>query len=199
MNPPRLQWITFKEIQKSGDFITIFIFCKQLPDSDTFIHCFTIKIAWNKSLGILALHTSLSQRSTLPERIYQQDLYHLRANPFSYFQTYLIPLLYFLSAANCWGTSADASEQREGKREGRLARSTVCHKWIYGWGDSSGRQSNWWVTHNQRPYHSPAKLDCIQSLVVRPDLANVSHSSPEPRQLCVISAWPGLPFPACDY
>ncbi|CAB1429889.1 unnamed protein product [Pleuronectes platessa] len=48
------------------------------------------------------------------------------------------------------------------------------------------------------PYRTPAKLDCIQRLVIRPDLANVSHSSPEPRQLCVIRAWSGplLSFPS---
>ena len=50
------------------------------------------------------------------------------------------------------------------------------------------------MTHNQPPYRSAAKLDCIQRLVIRPDLANVSHSSPEPRQLCVIRAGSGLPL-----
>lgn len=54
------------------------------------------------------------------------------------------------------------------------------------------------MTHNQPPYRGPAKLDCIQRLVIRPDLANVSHSSPEPRQLFVIRARPGLPLLPLD-
>lgn len=41
---------------------------------------------------------------------------------------------------------------------------------------------------------SPAKLDCIQRLVIRPDLANVSHSSSEPLWLYVIRAWPRTAF-----
>lgn len=122
---------------------------------------------------------------------------------------FLNPLLHFLSAANHWEHSADRSKQEEGETEemwdreregggGWLPKSRACHEWIYGWGDSSGRRANWWVTHNQPPYRCPAKLDCIQRLVIRPDLANVSHSSPEPRQLSVIRAWPGLPFPPSD-
>lgn len=81
---------------------------------------------------------------------------------------------------------------------GDLPRSRACHEWIYGQGDSGGRWAIWWVTHNQPPYRSPAKLDCIQRLVIRPDLANVSHSCPEPRQLSVIRVWPALAFLSPD-
>lgn len=74
--------------------------------------------------------------------------------------------------------------------------------WVDLWlgGDGRGRggevlRGNWWVTHNQPPYRSPTKLDCIHILVIHPDLANFSYSFPKPRQLCVIRARPGLYFP----
>lgn len=65
-------------------------------------------------------------------------------------------------------------------------------------GEDSGGRANWWVTHNQPPYHSPTKLDCIHILVIHSNLANVSHSSPEPRQLWFIKSRSGLYFPSSD-
>lgn len=145
-------------------------------------------LIWINHWHILTLHPGQSEQSTLSERIYQLNLYHSEAQSLQSLPDFLNPLLYSHSLCS--------KPPRRGRKQGEgwLAKSTACHEWIYGWGDSGGRRSNWWVTHNQPPYRSPAKLDCIQRLVIRPDLANVSHSSPEPRQLSVIRAWPGLPF-----
>lgn len=64
---------------------------------------------------------------------------------------------------------------------------------------SAEGRANWWVTRNQPPYRGPAKLDCIQRLVIHPDLANVSHYSPESRQRSAIRARPGLPLLPLDF
>lgn len=93
-------------------------FENNFPDLNIFINCFTFKLPWiNHYRHILTLHSSLSKRLTLPERIYQLNLYYLGPNPCSLIQTCLIPLLHFLSAANHWEDGADRSEQREGERE----------------------------------------------------------------------------------
>lgn len=112
----------------------------------------------------------------------------------------LNPLLYFLSAGNHWESSEHWSKWREVAKRGGVWRREhqLVTSGFMARETAAGRRSNWWVTHNQPPYRGPAKLDCIQRLVIRPDLANVSHSSPEPRQLFVIRAWPGLPLLPLD-